>query len=129
MNLIERIELWLTLHSADCNDDDVADLLVNAQDELARMDQENARLRRELELANAEIGDLEDCRESLRRLGKYCGCDHVECADERQKQVQHIHEAFDAKDQEIARLRKYAAFDQITIADMRNEITAFKRKG
>lgn len=73
--------------------------------EIERLSQENAKLRRELEQANAEIGDLEDCRESLRRLGEYCGCDHVEDPDERSMQVRHIHEAFCTLQQQLATAR------------------------
>lgn len=38
---------------------------------------------------------LEDCREHLRTLGRYCGCDHVDSPDERLQQVRHIEEAFE----------------------------------
>lgn len=76
-------------------------LVIHAANEVARIEREaaevhkaNKRLQRELEQANSEIGDLEDCRESLRRLGEYCGCDHVESPDDRRLQEQHIHEAF-----------------------------------
>lgn len=48
----------------------------------------------ELERTRDEIADLEDCRERLRELGHYCGCDHVESSDERGVQVRHIREAF-----------------------------------
>lgn len=53
-------------------------------------------LTRELESAKIEITDLEDCRESLRRIGeRVCGCEHVDNVDERAQQVHHIMQAFD----------------------------------
>lgn len=79
-----------------------------ARSRVCELTQENAKLRSSLDAAHAAIGDLEDCRESLRKLGEYCGCDHVDSPDERQMQVRHIREAFQAKEQENAKLREAA---------------------
>lgn len=50
---------------------------------------------RTIEHLRDDVKDLEDCRELLRRLGQLCGCDHVDGADERLVQVQHIEEEFE----------------------------------
>lgn len=68
------------------------DQLQNTQDN--EPDDDIARLRREVEKWRDEANELEDCREALRRLGHFCGCDHVESADEREQQERHIEEAF-----------------------------------
>ncbi len=51
MNLTERIILWFSLYGDECKDDEVRNLLDDAQEELAAKDQENERLRRELDEA------------------------------------------------------------------------------
>jgi hypothetical protein len=57
-----------------------------------------------------DVHDLEDCREALRELGEYCGCDHVMCPDERMLQVQHIRESFDARDAKLWQLQRLADY-------------------
>ena len=77
-----------------------------------RLTAENATLRAEVERLRTDfrevsnqLADLEDCRERLRDLGRWCGCDHVESSDERSTQAQHIHEAFEKLTAENAVLR------------------------
>lgn len=49
-------------------------------------------LLRERDEAMDQVTDLIDCKEHLRKLGAYCGCDHVDSADERMQQRHHIEE-------------------------------------
>lgn len=70
-----------------------------------RLRDENAMLMAEMSKVSTELESLEDCRESLRSLGEYCGCDHVDSPDDRQLQVQHIHDAFTDLQDELASIR------------------------
>lgn len=49
--------------------------------------------------------ELEDCKQLLRELGRFCGCDHVESPDDREQQTRHIEEAFENLKDENRRLR------------------------
>ena len=53
----------------------------------------------------AEVSELEDCKERLRELGKFCGCDHVESKDCREQQARHVEEAFEKLQDDNRRLR------------------------
>jgi len=77
------------------------DRLANALDRLAA---DKAKLER----VQIELSDLEDCRQALRDLAKYCGCADVDLAylaDEAYWQARHIERAFDKQASEIERLR------------------------
>jgi hypothetical protein len=64
------------------------------------------QLREMLRVVTDERDALEDCKEHLRRLGEFCGCDHVESPDEREVQVRHIEEKFEELKDELHALRE-----------------------
>ena len=90
----------------------MSDPLKRASEIIAERDGQLEQLRADVQILTKsrdhcrdEMYELEDCRQALRDLGLYCGCDHVESADERRVQVRHIREAFERQREEIERVR------------------------
>lgn len=100
---IERLKLLIRCETieppSDVTDDCTTELAV-----------ELAQAKAEIELLKNELTDMEDCKEALRQLGRYCGCDHCESSDERRVQVRHIKEAFAKRLTEIKRLQSELLF-------------------
>ena len=79
--------------------------LASAMDKITVMEAYDAKKTVEIARLKDEIADLKDCKDSLRDLGDYCGCDHCESPDERHVQVRHIKEEFSKSEIEILQLR------------------------
>ena len=74
--------------------------------DLAAAKAENERLVEIARKCQLEAGELSDCKEALRDLGRHCGCDHVNGPDERRSQAMHIHEAFEKLNIDLAAARE-----------------------